>query len=141
MAAERVDEGRWESEGGGAIHRPLGTEKSPDTPIASLAKVDTPPSSSQSTTTTPIKPSDYNVSSVHPSVIEGAEPGKAEDSRYPSSASKTEGGKEGGESASEEKPQAVQRKKSISERLTETWQDIKHKAGQSTQPHQAASLQ
>ena len=130
-----MDEGRWEGEGGGALHKPLGTEKSADVPISELAKDDVTARTSSTTSSaasekqTTIAPADYNASSTHPSVIEGAEPGKAEQSKYPASAATSAAGeaKEG-----EEAKATPARKKSISERLSETWQDIKHKSDTDT---------
>jgi len=125
---ERVDEGRWEGEGGGAIHKPLGVpEKSADVPISDLAKDDVTArtSSTASEKSTSIQPADYEVGKHHPSSIEGAEPGKAEDSHYPASASTASTTADEGKEA--EAKAAPPRKKSISERLAETWQDLKHK--------------
>ena len=148
MATERVDEGRWESEGGQPVHK-LTTEKSPDTPISELAKPDTASSatSTTSTATTETAPSsaastasasEYDAGKVHPKTIEGAA-GDSSQSHYPdtastastdasvassTSSSSTEADAQGGLQADATAPA---RKKSISERLAETWQDIKHK--------------
>ena len=125
-----MDEGRWEGEGGGAIHKPLGVpEKSADLPISDLAKEDVTARTSATTHTSDasasIRPADYDAAKHHPSTISGAEPGKAEDSHYSDAqAASAPSAEEGKEAEAKAVPA---RKKSISERLAETWQDIKHK--------------
>jgi len=109
VAQERADEGRWESEGGPPVYKPLGREdKSAEAPLSEM-----------------LKPSEYDPSAVHPSVIEGAA-GNVEDSKYPHSGD-VKGG-EADKSDSEAKPPVAHRKKSITEKLTETWHDIKARA-------------
>jgi len=123
IAAERVDEGRWESEGGPAINKPLAKDPSAEAPLSEVAKSGTDAS---------IAAASYDVHVHHPSVIEGA-PGRADDSKYGQSSDTKEAAKvDQDENATlsdtgDSKP-PQQRKKSFSERLAGTWHDIKAKA-------------
>jgi len=131
---ERVDEGRWESEGGQPVHR-MTTEQSPESAISDLAKADTStPAPSTDTTAAPATTATpattdstantdtpYDAGKVHPKTVEG-KAGDASQSHYPEQATSSN------ELTVESEATApVARKKSISERLAETWQDIKHK--------------
>ena len=156
MATERVDEGRWESEGGQPVHK-LTTEASPDAPISDLAKAadaasTTSTAASTTTadsttaaaaTTSTTSHSEYDAGKVHPNTLEGAA-GDSAQSHYPSTSSSTTAAatdvstaastsssstaeKEGASSLQAETAAAPSRKKSISERMAEGWQEFKHK--------------
>ena len=140
---ERVDEGRWESEGGQPVHK-LTSELSPDVAISDLAKTDNSSTAATTTATTAAAPtasSEYDAGKVHPQTLEG-KPGDAAESRYPqpdistgsaagdsSATSSTDASDQPSTEAADTAgpAQPVARKKSISERLAETWQDFKHK--------------
>ena len=147
MATERVDEGRWESEGGQPVHK-LTTEASPDAPISDLAKAadDASTTATAASTTTAdstttaaattatTSASEYDAGKVHPKTLEGAA-GDSSQSHYPSTTSSTaastssSSGAADKESASslQAESTAPSRKKSISERMAEGWQEFKHK--------------
>jgi len=130
VAQERADEGRWESEGGGAMKK-ITPEKSAEAPLSELAKGSTSSTTSSSSSSSDAdtvvahsgaaKTSEYDAN-THPSMIEG-KPGNVEDSKYGHS-----GESKGAEMVTETKPPTAPRKKSISEKLSETWHDIKAKA-------------
>jgi len=130
VAQESVDEGRWESEGGGSMKNLLKAEKSAEAALSDMAKgssgaaSSTAPSSSDVEKPASLKPSEYDIN-VHPSVIEGA-PGSVDDSKYGHSGDTKEAEKT---TEADAKPPVARRKKSISEKLSETWHDIKAKAG------------
>ena len=145
--SERVDEGRWESEGGQPVHK-MTTEASPEMAISDLAKTDNPyiaaPTATAAATNAAASNSDYDAGKMHPQTIEG-KTGDAAQSHYPEHASTSSdsssstgtdsSGSSGSSDASAAKADSlsaepnppVARKKSISERLAETWQDLKHK--------------
>ena len=107
------------------MSKPLVADKSAEAPLSELAKQPTADASSASVFP-PVKGSDYDIN-VHPSVVEGA-PGSAEDSKYAHGGDVKEADKS--ESDMKPPPSAQQRKKSITEKLSETWHDLKAKAGQ-----------
>ena len=125
-----MDEGRWEGEGGGPIHKPLGVpEKSSEVPISDLAKDDvtahTTASTEKSTAISgdSVDAASYDASKTHPTVVAAGEPGDPAKSKYHGASTLPVEGKDG-----EGEPKAAPaRKKSISERLHEGWQDLKHK--------------
>ena len=148
---ERVDEGRWESEGGQPVHK-LTSEPSPDAALSDLAKPDQAAktdslSTASTTATTAVTDattnsatnSEYDAGKVHPTSIEG-KAGDAAESRYPEASTTAASDSTATSSTStastltapDSEPTVPARKKSISERLAETWQDIKHKVDELT---------
>jgi len=118
VAEERVDEGRWEGEGGNPIPQkslPHLPSSSSSSPVNSLAR-----DSSKTHPREWPKTLDSSASQSHYSNMP--------DAKVADAVQRKSSAADSGAGAGDAKPASVERKKSITERMSEKWDEIKHKA-------------
>lgn len=119
---ERVEEGRWESEGGPAL---------PDKPLPHQQSTKSPDIDNEAKASS----SNFDQSKGNPRALQPTVEGDKSKSKYPVESLTNE---RAAESHSETKPE-TERRKSIGDKLAAGWQEFKHKAEDLINSHRKSS--